>query len=251
MTRPEAGTPAALRLEAVAYRYPRNASPSLQGIDLSFRRGETVAFMGPNGSGKTTLLRIAAGLLAPRSGRVLVRLNGHEEPLLAPRAEIGYIPQHLGLLRAKTVLDNVLVGSLGRLDGWRTLLGRYPPQEEERARAWIETVGLTPKAHAKVHRLSGGERQRVAIARALMQHPKLLVADEFASNLDPVRQRETLALVRDRLDDAHVTTLMALHNLELAKRLSDRIVFLREGHVVADLPSPEVTEEVAQRHLTG
>lgn len=243
--------PTAWRLKGVTVRYGRWSPPSLQDVDLDVRRGATVAFMGPNGSGKTTLLRVAAGLLRPQTGTVTVRFNGTEEALRGPRAEIGYIPQHLGLLRTKSVIDNVLIGSLGRLRDLRTLLGRFPPIEEERARGWIETVGLLPKADTRVHRLSGGERQRVAIARAFMQQPKFLVADEFASNLDPVKQRETLALVRDRLADARVTTLMALHNLDLAKRLAERIVFIRSGAIVADLAAQDVTEEVAERHLAN
>lgn len=242
-----------LRLDDVTFRY-RPSRPglySLRQLTLHLSPGETTVLMGPNGSGKTTLLRLAAGLLRPDSGDVHVRLNGHEEPVKKPTAAVGYIPQQLGLVRSRTVLQNVLLGGLGRIGRLSALLGTWPPTEVEQASRWIEEVGLAHKAHARVQRLSGGERQRVAIARTLHQHPKILLADEFVSSLDVHKAREVLTLARQRLGQDHVTTLITLHNVDLARRFADRIVFLAAGRVAADLPANEVTPEVAERHLAA
>jgi phosphonate transport system ATP-binding protein len=237
----------ALRIEGVEFRYRHTRDAFVvRGLDLSVRRGETVVLMGHNGSGKTTVLRLAAGLVRPARGRVVVGLNGHEQVLQAPHREIGYIPQQLGLLRHRSVLHNVLLGALGRVGTLASLWGRFPTAEVDAAHRWIDRVGLAPKATWKVHRLSGGERQRVAIARALMQHPRLLLADEFVSNLDPRRAREVLEVAREGLHEQRITSLMALHNLDLARRVGDRIIFLRQGAVAADLPATEVTAEVAE-----
>lgn len=245
-----ASTGPAVRFEDVSFRYgSAKRGYSLLGIRLEIRPGETCALMGHNGSGKTTLLRLCAGLVRPSSGSVTIRTNGKEERVRGPRRDVGYIPQHLGLLRSSSVLHNVLLGCLGRLSSFQTLLGTFPSDEREHALLQIERVGLSHKANERVHRLSGGQRQRVAIARTLMQRPRLLLADEFASNLDPVRQRESLQLVRDGLSDDHVATIMALHNVELAKRFADRILFLKQGAIVADMPADDVTPELAEWHL--
>lgn len=242
-----------LRLEGVSFRYrgSRSRIHTLDDIHLEIRRGETVVLMGPNGSGKTTLLRLAAGLVRPGQGRVVIRLNGHDESLRAPLKEIGYIPQQLGLLRSRTVQQNVLLGCLGRVPSLHAWAGTFPEEEMRTASEWIRRVGLRHKEQEKVQYLSGGERQRVAIARTLMQRPRILLADEFVSNLDAPKARETLRFARERLGEEHVSTLLALHNVDLARQFADRIIFLKDGRIAADLPAAEVSPEVAEWHLAS
>jgi phosphonate transport system ATP-binding protein len=163
---------------------------------------------------------------------------------------VGYIPQHLGLVRNRLVLDNVLAGALARAPRLRSVLGEFPPAEEAAALDALRSVGLEGKAGQRVHSLSGGERQRVAIARALVQRPALLCADEFVSNLDVVNADLVLGLV-DGLRARGVTVLMALHDLELARTHADEVLFLRAGRVAKRMPARDLSLEEARWLLAG
>jgi phosphonate transport system ATP-binding protein len=203
--------------------------------------------LGMSGSGKTTLLKLCKGLLAPRSGTV--RVLG--EPVAAapgrgqldPR--VAYIPQQLGLVRTMSVLENVLTGALGRVRGLASVAGWLPEAERKRAEELLGRLGIRSKASEKVFALSGGERQRVAIARALMQDPRVLLADEFISDLDPVTT-ETIMAVVDGIARDGVTVVMTTHEMEVVRDHAGHVVVLRDGAKVMDVRTqPDLAEIVA------
>jgi phosphonate transport system ATP-binding protein len=232
----------AVDLRAVHAGYGRVSRTVLRGVTLQVPPGDAVALLGPSGSGKSTLLRVAAGLLRPSRGEALLRL-----PAAAPAVDhlragrVGYIPQHLGLVKSRRVLDNVLAGALSRAPLLPSLAGDFPPAERRAALEALDAVGLAAKAQDRARHLSGGERQRVAIARALVQRPRLLCADEFVSNLDTANADRVLGLVDDLRRDG-VTVLMALHDLDLARAHAHRLVHLREGTVEAGPESGALEE---------
>ena len=233
----------ALVVEGVSFGYARDVRPTLSDVSFSVRAGETVALMGASGCGKTTLLRVVAGVRKPTAGHVRI-------PFAAPhgRGAVGYIPQQLGLVRSRTALDNVLAGALCRTGTLAALFDRFRPGDVEAARTVLERVGLGGKADTRVGHLSGGERQRVAIARTVLQRPAVLLADEFTANLDIVKAGQILDLVREATARG-VATLVALHNVELAREYADRVLFMREGRVVLDVPASKVTADLAREHV--
>lgn len=206
----------------------------LRGVSLAVTPHRVTTILGASGSGKTTLLRLIKGLDHPERGEVRIagvvrRSRPHWR--LDPR--IAYIPQQLGLVRGRTVLENTLTGALSRTSGWRTLSGRFPRALVDEARTTLDTLGIGHKSGERVRALSGGERQRVAIARALMQQPAVILADEFVSQLDPATTRETLSLMRG-ITQRGVTLLMTTHELDVVEHFADRVVLLRAGQKVLD-----------------
>ncbi|MEU9954175.1 ABC transporter ATP-binding protein [Streptomyces sp. NPDC050982] len=223
-----------------AHRVTRTADGRviLDGVSITPAPGTTVGLLGPNGSGKSTLLRLLAGVLAPASG--VVTLDG------SPLAELGrrdiarrvaVVEQQADTQVELSVLDVVRLGRTPHRRSWT------PASEaDERAvRDALERTGLTGLARQSWHTLSGGERQRVQIARALAQEPRELLLDEPTNHLDIQHQLDLLILVTS----LPVTSVVALHDLNLAAMYCDRLVVLREGHVVAcGSPGGILTEEL-------
>ncbi|MBD0843677.1 MULTISPECIES: ABC transporter ATP-binding protein [unclassified Streptomyces] len=225
-----------LRAEKVARR--ADGRLILDGVTLAPEPGSTVGLLGPNGSGKSTLLRLLAGLLAPTAG--VVTLDG--DPLSGrPRREIArrlaVVEQQADTLVELTVLDVVRLGRVPHRRAWTPASAH----DERAVRAALERTGLTDRAEQPWHTLSGGERQRVQIARALAQEPRELLLDEPTNHLDIHHQLDLLALVAD----LPVTTVVALHDLNLAAMYCDRVVVLHTGRVVASgTPADVLTERL-------
>ncbi len=241
----------AVAVEDLWFAY-REGTWILRGVNLQVPSGGFWAIMGPSGAGKTTLMRILAGLLPFSRG--WVSLWGEplpRQPEAALRRIVGYIPQQLGLVRGLTALENVLLGSLARHDGWGTVLGFFPRAEVERARELLASLDLADKADEKVFRLSGGERQRVAIARTLMQDPRLILADEFVSDLDLPRAAQVLAWVRRMAQERGLTVILNLHELQLVQEFADHVVILREGQVVFDRPAMDLNWPLFRELMQG
>ncbi|HLC30284.1 MAG TPA: ATP-binding cassette domain-containing protein [Dehalococcoidia bacterium] len=219
-----------------------NSRPVLKGVDLAIPKGGVTMVLGASGSGKTTLLKLIKGLLRPQRGQI--RVLGHSataaKPLRSLIPEVAYIPQHLGLVRNLPVLENTLTGALGRLGTLPSLLRIFPREWVQEAEGLLAGLGIAHKRDEKVHALSGGERQRVAIARALMQHPRVILADEFISQLDPVTSGEIMDNMRRMVDDG-TTLLMTTHELEMVARYGDWVAVLRDGEKVLDCPGSEVS----------
>jgi len=204
----------------------------LSGINLSVGAGEVVAVLGPNGCGKSTLLRCVAGLHRPNIGAVY--LNGQCVARIKPKqlaCQLAFQAQDVGVALGYTVRTVVAMGRLAHRSFWRTD-AQGDAEEVEHRMAQLEIAHLAERA---VETLSGGERQRMGIARALVQGASVLVLDEPSNHLDVRHQFAVLDLVRQ----LGLTTLVTLHDLQLATRVADRVALLHEGRVVSVGPPAE------------
>jgi putative ABC transport system ATP-binding protein len=238
---PRAGQPEVvgddvLEMNGVGRRYgpDRGGVWALRDVSLRVRAGSYVAVMGATGSGKSTLLHCAAGLDRPTLGSV--RLVGRDVTRAREatvtrlrRDRIGFVFQSYNLLSELTVRQNVLLPS--RLGG-----PRVPAAQLE---ATLDAVGLAGMGRRPVGELSGGQRQRVAVARALVTRPAVVFADEPTGALDPTTGARVLGLLRDAVDRDGVTVVMVTHDPATA-RVSDRLLLLRSGRLVADTATPDV-----------
>jgi phosphonate transport system ATP-binding protein len=217
---------------------------ALDDVSLIVPEGALCMVLGPSGSGKSTLLKAIKGQVRPQAGRIAVfgQTRG-----LADRA-IACIPQSLGLVRNLTVLENTLMGALGRMGAVASFFKVFPQAEQQEARSHLAALGIAHKIDEKVFNLSGGERQRVAIARALMQRPRLVLADEFVSQLDPMTTGDTMRIVRDIVRGG-VTFLVTSHEIELVAEFGDTAVFLRDGRKVHECAAREVDRASAARAM--
>ncbi|MEU5577744.1 ABC transporter ATP-binding protein [Streptomyces huasconensis] len=210
----------------------------VDGVSLAPPPGATVGLLGPNGSGKSTLLRILAGVLAPASG--VVTLDGHALPGIPRRTvarRIAVVEQHATTQTELTVRDVVRLGRIPHRRAWSA----PTPHDEQAVREALARTGLTERAAQSWHTLSGGERQRVQIARALAQEPRELLLDEPTNHLDIQHQLDLLSLVAD----LPVTSVIALHDLNLAAMFCDHVLILKEGTAyAAGTPAEVITEEL-------
>ncbi len=225
-----------IAFEAITKRYTKGAQPALDGVTLEVPARQFCVVLGPSGSGKSTLLRTVNGLVRPTAGRVLVGGT----PVTARttkrvRRRVGMIHQQFNLVPRLSVLDNVIAGALPSVPHWRVLLRKWPAALERRACELLESVNLKPAyLQRRVSELSGGEQQRVAIARAFIAGPDVVLADEPVASLDPSTSRTVLTLLRAAAEQTGATVLCSLHQVDLAKEFSDRIVAMRAGKVVFD-----------------
>src|SRR5690606_16714942 len=167
----------------------------LDGVSFRIEEGERLAIIGANGSGKSTLLNVLTGFRKPDHGSVRFKNQPVEtlrkaSDLRAYRAELGMVYQGLNLVGRLSVMQNVLIGRLGRNQSWRTVLRSFSSQDRQIAEEALKRVNLLHKAEQRTDSLSGGERQRVAIARAIAQESRIIIADEPTSALDPLASRE-------------------------------------------------------------
>jgi phosphonate transport system ATP-binding protein len=226
-------------LELRGIRVPGRGRPRLDGVSLSLAAGERVALLGSSGAGKSTLLGVANGLLPPEAGSVLWQ-GAPPSPSRRRRrrqqARIGTLWQDLRLIEELTVQQNLNAARLAHW-GWpRALLNLLLPLESAACAQALRAVELDPALlDQPVTALSGGQRQRVAIARLLRQEPLLLLADEPLASLDPRLARELLALLLHQ-GEAPRGLLLSLHRPDLLDGF-DRVVGLREGRLVFDLPA--------------
>jgi polar amino acid transport system ATP-binding protein len=240
----------AVRLDAVSKSFGDHLV--LDGIDLEIGGGEVLVIIGPSGSGKSTLLRCVNLLEAVDVGRIY--LEGREitqkgVDVSAVRRRIGMVFQQFNLFPHLKVIDNLTLGS-------RRILRQPRAQAESRAFELLERVGLTEKAQQYPHQLSGGQQQRVAIARALMMGPHVMLFDEVTSALDPELVGEVLIVMRD-LARSGMTMLVVTHEMQFAREVGDRVVFMDHGRIVEegvpsdvlDRPREERTRRFLRRTL--
>ena len=199
----------------------------LKGIDLAVQRGEVVAIIGKSGSGKSTLLRCINGLEEFQQGTLAVDgqalRHGDARAMRALRQHVGMIFQGFNLFPHLSVGRNVMLAP-------GLVKDRKGPEAEARARALLQRVGLAEKFDAWPDQLSGGQQQRVAIARALAMDPSVLLCDEITSALDPELVGEVLKVVEDLARDG-MTLLMVTHEMNFARKVADRVVFMHAGRI--------------------
>ena len=203
----------------------------LDGIDLEITPGEVVSVLGPSGSGKSTMIRCINGLEPITAGSITV--DGHDvssaEGLKQARKVSATVFQLFNLYPHMTVLRNITLAPINVL--------KMPDAEaNEKAMELLRLVGLAELADAYPQRLSGGQRQRVGICRALAMEPRYLLLDEITSALDPEMTSEVLGILAE-LAKTGTTMIFVTHEIEFARRISDRIVFLEGGELVVDLPT--------------
>ena len=198
---------------------------AVDDVSFSLESGEVVGFLGPNGAGKTTSMRILTGYLAATSAEVL-KVAGYDvlRDSLQVRQHIGYLPESVPLYKEMRVEE--MMAFQGRLHGMgrKQLMGRVPEV--------LERVGVLDRRRQLVGHLSRGLRQRVGLAVALLPNPEVLILDEPTSGLDPLQRAEVRTLIRE-LAGEH-TVLLSSHILAEVESMSDRVIILREGRVVAD-----------------
>jgi len=226
--------------------YERGKVLALDDVSVSVEEGEFLVLIGLSGSGKSTLLRCINRLVEPTQGRVVfdgTEVTGlSQRQLRRVRRHIGMIFQQFNLVKRATVLSNVLAGRLGYVPTAMSLIGTFPKRDIDRAQANLEKVGLIEKMYVRADELSGGQQQRVGIARALMQEPRLLLADEPVSALDPATSHSVLNYVEEINKDG-VTVLCSLHFLSLARRFGTRIIALKDGKEMFDGPPEDIDKD--------
>ena len=228
---------AALSVRNLTKEYVRG-KPVLRGISLDFAGSGFTAIIGPSGTGKSTLIRCINRLVEPSAGQVIFENQDlaalPRRALRLARRQIGMVFQEYNLVERLTVMEILLSGRLGYVSPWKAWLRRFPQADIDDAFELLETVGLAGFANQRADSLSGGQRQRVGIARALMQRPRLLLADEPTSSLDPKTSVEIMTLLRDLGRAKNIPVIVNMHDVELAKRFADRVIGMSGGLVVYD-----------------
>lgn len=223
-----------IRFEQVAKRYPGGIQ-ALSELDFGLAGGEMVFLTGRSGAGKSTLLKLIALLERPSRGRVIFqgrnvgRLSRRQIPWL--RRRIGIVFQDHALLSDRRVFDNVALPLM--------IAGVAYPEIRRRVRAALDKVGLLEKERMYPAMLSGGQQQRVGVARAIIGKPPLLLADEPTGNLDPELSADLMDLFV-QLNETGTTVLIASHDLDLVRRLGQRVLVLRDGRLADDIPAGAV-----------
>jgi ABC-type polar amino acid transport system ATPase subunit len=225
----------------------------LDGIDLTVDQGEVLVVIGPSGSGKSTLLRCVNLLEPVDSGRIF--LEGQE--ITAKRVDVSEVRQRIGIVFQQfnlfphlKAIDNLTLAA-------RRVKHMPRAQAEKRAHELLARVGLDEKAQQYPHQLSGGQQQRVAIARALMMDPHVMLFDEITSALDPELVGEVLLVMRDLANEIGMTMLVVTHEMQFAREVGDRLIFMDEGRIVEegvpaevlDRPQQERTKKFLRRSL--
>lgn len=206
----------------------------LKDISLKVHKGEVVAIIGPSGSGKSTLCRTINRLETVDSGEILIcgeKIPQEGRKLARLRSEVGMVFQSFNLFAHKTILENVMLAPVD-------VLKKKKKDVKVEALELLKRVGVENQAEKFPAQLSGGQQQRVAIARSLAMHPKAILFDEPTSALDPEMIGEVLSVIRE-LAETGMTMLIVTHEMNFAREVADRIIFMDDGSVIAD-ESPDV-----------
>ncbi|WP_420404399.1 phosphonate ABC transporter ATP-binding protein [Nisaea sp.] len=242
--------PPAIQIRNVSKTFG-NGRRALIDVSVEIGAGEMVALIGASGSGKSTLIRHIAGLLGADKGKdggeiavfgAPVQARGKlsaEVPLV--RRRLGVIFQQFNLVPRLTVLTNVLAGRLGRMPKWRGTLMQFSRPEKQRAMQALARVGIEITARQRAQTLSGGQQQRAAIARCLVQESEAILADEPIASLDPASARRVMEILSDINRSEGTAVLVSLHQVEYARRYCKRTIAMRDGRVVFDGPSHDLT----------
>ena len=232
--------PAGVALEARNLVFAYGTKPVLRGLDVVLAPGESAALLGPNGCGKSTLLACLAGELRPESGAVVVnRLDPARLPERRRARLAAFLPQQGCNPPGISVFQSVLMGRYAHT----RLFGGYSQEDRDATQAVLAAVGLEAFARRDAGRLSGGEARRVLLARALAQEAPLLLLDEAEAGLDPACRTAVFTLVAELRRQNGPTVLAAMHDINAAALFFDRLIFMKEGRILADGPPREVMRQ--------
>lgn len=216
----------------------------LDGITTDICQGEVVAIIGPSGCGKSTFLRSLNLLEMPTSGQILfegIDLTDKSVDINKVRQKIGMVFQQFNLFPNHTIKDNITLAPVK--------LGLMTKEEaDKKAMELLERVGLPEKADSYPSMLSGGQKQRIAIARSLAMNPDVMLFDEPTSALDPELTAEVLRVIRRLKEDGH-TMVLVTHEMNFARSVADRVIYMREGRIEAEGTPEEVFEQNDNPHL--
>ena len=222
----------------------------LKNISFDVEKGEFISIIGPSGSGKSTLLRSINKMIDISQGSILFEDKNIENlkktEIEIVRREIGMIFQSYNLVERLTVIENVLHGRLGYKSIIAGILGIYSEEEKKEAFSFLERVNMTKYAYQKCSELSGGQKQRVGIARAIMQKPKLLLCDEPIASLDPKTAENIMDYLKKIVTELKITCIVNLHQVDIAKKYSDRIIALNKGEKIFDDKAEKLTEKMVE-----
>ncbi|MBE2983861.1 amino acid ABC transporter ATP-binding protein [Campylobacter sp. RM9344] len=203
------------------------SSQALHDINLQVKQGEVVVLLGPSGCGKSTTLRCINGLESIASGEIIIAgdtVTKDYKNWTKMRQRVGMVFQSYELFDHMNVLENIMLGPI-------KAQGRNKEEVEKEADMWLEKVGLSDKKFARPKELSGGQKQRIAIVRALCMNPELMLFDEVTAALDPEIVREVLNVILNLAKEG-MTMLIVTHEMDFARAVADRIVFMDGGHII-------------------
>ena len=241
-----------IRVSNVSKTFP-NGRRALINVSVDVGAGEMVALIGASGSGKSTLIRHISGLIVSNKGIEGGKISVFGEPVqeggalsknvAKVRRRLGVIFQQFNLVPRLTVLMNVLAGRLGRIPRWRGALMMFTHEEKQRAMLALNRVGIEITARQRAQTLSGGQQQRAAIARCLVQESEAILADEPIASLDPASARRVMEILSDINQREGTAVLVSLHQVEYARRYCQRTIAMRDGQIVFDGPSRDLTTD--------
>ena len=238
-----------LSIKNVEKKY-NNGTNALKNISFDVEKGEFISIIGPSGSGKSTLLRSINKMIDISQGSILFEDKNIENlkktEIEFVRREIGMIFQSYNLVERLTVIENVLHGRLGYKSVIAGILGIYSEEEKKEAFNFLEKVNMTKYAYRKCNELSGGQKQRVGIARAIMQKPKLLLCDEPIASLDPKTAENIMDYLKKIVSELKITCIVNLHQVDIAKKYSDRIIALNKGEKIFDDKTERLTDDMIE-----
>lgn len=221
-----------LKISGLVKSYGENTI--LNGLDLTIQKGEVAVILGPSGCGKSTLLRCINGLETINAGSITLdgeTISGQPKALPKILQRIGMVFQSYDLFPHKTILDNITLAPI-------KVQKRQKKEVEAEAETLLKRVGLLEKKDAYPRQLSGGQKQRVAIVRSLCMHPEIMLFDEVTAALDPEMVREVLDVILE-LAQQGLTMLIVTHEMQFARAVADRIIFINGGKIVEEAPPEE------------
>ncbi len=229
--------------------------PILKNIDLTISEPGITAIIGPSGTGKSTLIRCINRLIDSSAGEIIFDqadvCKASGALLRRLRRQVGMVFQEYNLVERLTVIENILTGRLGYMSSWQAWRRNFSQQDINTAFELLEAVGLGEYAKVRADSLSGGQRQRVGIARAVMQDPKILVADEPTSSLDPKTAVEIMELLTQFAKLKNIPALVNMHDVTLAKRFANRIIGMADGYVVYDGDPLGISDDILKQIYGG
>ena len=227
-----------------------NGITALKNVSFDVEKGEFISIIGPSGSGKSTLLRSINKMIDISQGSILFENRNIEKlkkkEIELVRREIGMIFQNYNLVERLTVIENVLHGRLGYKSVFAGILGIYSEDEKKEAFNFLEKVNMTKYAYQKCNELSGGQKQRVGIARAIMQKPKLLLCDEPIASLDPKTAENIMDYLKKIVTELKITCIVNLHQVDIEKKYSNRIIALNKGEKIFDDKPEYLTDDMIE-----